>query len=402
MQTARLAQPRGVGAVRGLGSVGGFGGNAGEAVRAAGTAVRVGDAGAPRASRRALVSTSGALLGASRRRCSTMPPTPHAPDAFLQYSPPVPDAVLETLRQLEQEGADLRAQIRVANQLHRKRNDLLLGSLKDAEAERSKLNEQMQQLTRDFHVLAEALQSENLGSRDRVQRKGIEGQGGQSRMAYRPSHEYSMKQPTHVCELSHQSLAEMAMLGNHCSRRERLLREVMCVDGVSWGQAHDVINSFDQFNERYYWLETFPYRLGITIAFLSGVASIALVFWRPVAVWYGEQVAGEELPEGVADISELSVNQVGTWTWSWMEPMIGTASFVLLCCQFLRGQAVKMNMRSYSEQLLHWRADRLCAAFPRYDQSMLRAWGKHMPKCGLHFFPTYERSTRQKGPHSGL
>ena len=31
-------------------------------------------------------------------------------------------------------------------------------------------------------------------------------------------------------------------------------------------------------------------------------------------------------------------NEVGTWTWTWMEPMIGTASFALLCAQFARAQ----------------------------------------------------------------
>jgi len=358
----------------GPGGVGGFGGF-GIAGRAAGT--------------------SGGINGVAPGEAGAGPRLPIV-------GVPSADNVLETLRTLEAEGADLRAQIRVSNSLHRKRNDLLLTSLQHAQTERVELQEQLTQLTKDFHVMAETIQAESLSFRKRVQRKGIEGQGGQSRMAYRPEHNYALKQPTHVCELSHQSLAEMAMLGNHCSRRERLLREVMCVDGISWGQAHDVINKFDKFNERFYWIETMPYRIGITAAFLGGLASIALVFWSPVAVWYGLDVAGEELPDGVKDIDELTVNQVGTWTWSWMEPMIGTASFVLLCCQFIRGQAVKMNMRSYSEQLLHWRADRLCKAFPGYDQSMLRAWAKHMPQCGLHFFPTFERKLRQKGPSSGL
>ena len=43
-----------------------------------------------------------------------------------------------------------------------------------------------------------------------------------------------------------------------------------------------------------------------------------MVFCPPVALWYGENVAGEDLPEGMRDISEMTINQVGTWTWSWM------------------------------------------------------------------------------------
>jgi len=312
------------------------------------------------------------------------------------------DEIAASLKQLEVENAELRAQLRVQNSLSRQRNELLTRSLEAAAKERELFQEQLVSLTRDFHALAEKFYAENLGWGARVQRKGVEGKGGQSRMAFRPDVEYAMKQPTHVCELAHQSLAELAMLGNHCARRERLLREVMCVDGISWGQAHEVLNKLDQFNERYYWIETMPYRLGITTAFISGIASIVLVFWAPVAEWYATEVAGEQLPEGVKEIGELTMNQVGTWTWSWMEPMIGTASFVLLCCQFVRAQALKMNMRTYSEQVLQWRASRIAKAFPRYDVSMLRAWAKHMPTCGLHFFPTYERNFRQKGPASGL
>merc|ERR1712113_908945 len=98
-----------------------------------------------------------------------------------------------------------------------------------------------------------------------------------------------------------------------------------------------------------------------------------MVFWKPVALWYGENIAGEELPEGVKDISELTTNQVGTWTWSWMEPMIGVATFVLLCCQFTRAQAAKMNMKVWSDFLLEWRGNRLAKRFPQYDSSILCA-----------------------------
>merc|ERR1719468_1263673 len=108
-----------------------------------------------------------------------------------------------------------------------------------------------------------------------------------------------------------------------------------------------------------------------------------MVFCKPVALWYGENVAGEELPEGVADISGLTTNQVGAWTWNWMEPMIGVASFVLLCCQFSRAQCAKMHMKTYGEQLLKWRADRLAARFPQYYKSMVRAWAKHMPSVNM-------------------
>merc|ERR1719296_254698 len=176
----------------------------------------------------------------------------------------------------------------------------------------------------------------------------------------------------------------------------------MAVDSVRWGAAHDTLNKLDEYNEKFYWFESMPYRIGITVAFVGGVLFTLMVFYPPVAQWYAEAVVGEELPEGVKDISEMTINQVGTWTWGWMEPMIGVASFGLLCCQFTRSQAMKMNMKTYAEHLLQWRATGLAKKFPEYDGSMVRAWAKHMPPVGMNFFPIYERRAGYKGFTSGL
>merc|ERR1711924_125278 len=120
--------------------------------------------------------------------------------------------------------------------------------------------------------------------------------------------------------------------------KERLIREIIQQDGVSWEEAHCRLIEMDECNEENYWRQTFPYRLGILGAVVSAVAGSMMVFYSPVAEFYGTRIAGEELPEGVQHISDMTTNQVGTWTWSWMEPMIGTASFVILCSQFGRAQ----------------------------------------------------------------
>lgn len=298
--------------------------------------------------------------------------------------------------------ADLQSQLLAQQDLNAKHTKLIAESLEAAAANRAQLQGKIDMLYGDLHMLTAQMLKEQVGVRERVQRKGVKGRGGQSRMAYRPTIENAERQPTHVCEMSHQSLAEIAMLGNHCAMRERLLREIMAVDQIAWGPAHEVLNKMDVCNERFYWFESMPYRIGVTAAFVGGVLGSLMVFYKPVALWYGENIAGEELPEGVKDISEMTTNQVGTWTWSWMEPMIGTASFVLLCCQFTRAQVMKMNMKTYAEHLLTWRANRLAKQFPEYDGSMVRAWAKHIPPVGLDFFPIYERRAGYKGFTSGL
>jgi len=282
--------------------------------------------------------------------------------------------------------------------------------IKVAAGERAELNAQLTTLTEEMRWLTRKLQDENTGLRARVQRPGATHLGGQARVANRPSVKYASKQPTHVSELGHDTLAELAMNHNHSATRERLLREIMCVEDVSWEEAHKTLDRLDEFNEKFYWYESLPFRIGITGAFVIAIGGTMMVFHRPVAVWYAVNVAGEAQPE---DISNFTVNQVGTWTWSWMEPMIGTASLVLLCCQFARGQARSMCMKTYGEYILQWRANRLARhideshvaghrKFPQYDRSMVRAWSKHMPRVGYDFFPIYERNEGLKGPTSGL
>jgi len=298
--------------------------------------------------------------------------------------------------------ADLQSQLLAQSQLNAKHTEMLTQSLQEATAERVELRGQIDRLYTDLHALTGQMLKEQVGVRERVQREGVKGHGGQSRMAYRPSIEDAERQPTHVCELSHQTLAELAIMGNHCAQRERLVREIMAVDSIPWEAAHEILHKLDEHNEKYYWIESLPYRIGITFTMLCGVVGTLMVFCKPVALWYGENVAGEELPEGVTDISELTTNQVGAWTWNWMEPMIGVASFVLLCCQFSRAQIKKMNMKTYGEHLLQWRAQRLARQYPEYDGSMVRAWAKHMPRVDMRFVPVYEKYAGLKGPCSGL
>ena len=70
----------------------------------------------------------------------------------------------------------------------------------------------------------------------------------------------------------------------------------------------------------------------------------------------------KDLPDdGLADLDTFW--NVGSWTWGWMEPYLGTASFVLLGLQFSRAQMQKMDWKPYTEAVLSWRANRLADQF---------------------------------------
>lgn len=272
-----------------------------------------------------------------------------------------------------------------------------------AQEERKILQGEMQRLTEEMDRLAASMEADGVGFRmwrDLDDHKSEQtSHQDDSASAYRPDIKMALQQPAHVCELGHQALAELAVHGNHAARRERLLREIMKTDNCTWEEAHEVLFAMDEHNEKFYWLESMPYRLGIFFAFVAGVAGTLLVFYSPVAVPFAKDIVGEDEPEELAD---LTVNQVGIWTWQWMEPLIGTASFVLLCLQFSRAQLVKMNMNTWGDVVLNYRAYRLAKTFPRYDASICSAWAKHMPRVNITMFPTYERRFGIKGVRSGL
>jgi len=244
-------------------------------------------------------------------------------------------------------------------------------------------------LSQQVEILTDLVKRQ--GSNNLLERQAANGGGIPARDHFRPTIDMVANQVNHASQLDNDNLALLAISGDTFARRERLLREIMQVDKCSWDDAHEKLIEMDEFNEQKYWACTMPYRLGITGAILGCVGSVLLVYSKSFALLYAENIAEEELPDGVQDVSDMTYNQVGAWTWSWMEPMIGTASFVLLCLQFGRAQSVKMRMFPYTEAMLTWRARRLTTRYPEYDGSMVRSWAKVLPSVGWNFMPKFRR-----------
>eukprot|EP00927_Polykrikos_kofoidii_P020975 TRINITY_DN20000_c1_g1_i1.p1 TRINITY_DN20000_c1_g1~~TRINITY_DN20000_c1_g1_i1.p1 ORF type:complete len:397 (-),score=32.50 TRINITY_DN20000_c1_g1_i1:76-1092(-) len=228
------------------------------------------------------------------------------------------------------------------------------------------------------------------GHKNLLEVQAVQGRGV-CRETFQPTLDMVAIQVNNACQLDSDTLVSLALSGDMYARRERLLREIMLVDKVSWDDAHDRLIEIDVFCEQYYWLQSMPYRIGVFLAVAGAVGSCLLVFNKSLSLSYAVGIAGEELPEGVEDISEMTYNQVGTWTWAWMEPMIGTASFVLLCLQFGRAHCAKMKLNTYTEMMLSWRVNRVAAQFPQYDHAIVRAWTSSMPPVGMNFMPRYRR-----------
>jgi hypothetical protein len=186
-------------------------------------------------------------------------------------------------------------------------------------------------------------------------------------------------QPRKYRELDNESLFIMAVDGEFGARKERLVREVMSVDSISWVQARQKVDGeINLANDAFAWLVRLPYKLGVTAGLFASLTAIPLVFHRPTAQWFCETFVFEDLPEGGIEALD-SVWKVGNWTWGWMEPYLGTASFVLLGLQFTRMHMQRLHWKPYTEKILSWRANRLADKYPQYNRNIVRDFSKADP-----------------------
>jgi hypothetical protein len=88
---------------------------------------------------------------------------------------------------------------------------------------------------------------------------------------------------------------------------------------------------------------------------------------------FNEHFVTTDVPEA-KDLE--TVFEVGSWSWNWMEPILGQVSFFLLCLQFSRAQIQKLGIKPYTEVVKSFRANRLAAAFPKYDAGVLKGYSK--------------------------
>jgi len=164
-------------------------------------------------------------------------------------------------------------------------------------------------------------------------------------------------------DMSNETLMLFCASGDFPARKERLLREIMSVDNISWDDAHMTLNRIDMDNNKGMWLFTLPYYTGITLSVGAAFISIPMVFDLDTALWFNEKYVTTE----VADAKDLETwLEVGSWTWGWNEPVLGTISFVLLALQFGRNQMINIGARPYTATVKAWRAKRLCKAYPKY------------------------------------
>jgi len=181
----------------------------------------------------------------------------------------------------------------------------------------------------------------------------------------KPSLELAKSMPRDFCDMSNEVLCIYAAQGDHEAHRERLLREIMNVDGVSWKAAHAKMDEMETANKKLMFFATMPYKSGVAMGVFGAAASLPMVFDLNTALWFNEYFVTAD----VAEPEDLETwLEVGSWTWSWMEPPLGHISFFLLCLQFARNQMLNIGAKPYTGRLQAWRAKRLANMFPMYSE----------------------------------
>jgi len=186
-------------------------------------------------------------------------------------------------------------------------------------------------------------------------------------------------QPRKYRECDNEILFVMSMQGDYGARKERLVRDVMRVEQVPWIEAREKVDGeINNANDSFAWLVRMPYQIGVWGGFIASVTSVPLVFHRGLAVWFCETFVHDDLPDGgIEDLDTFW--KVGAWTWGWMEPYLGTASFVLLGLQFTRINMQRLHWKPYTERVLEWRAERLARRYPQYNADIVKEYSEADP-----------------------
>eukprot|EP00343_Euplotes_focardii_P011206 CAMPEP_0205831020 /NCGR_PEP_ID=MMETSP0206-20130828/42775_1 /ASSEMBLY_ACC=CAM_ASM_000279 /TAXON_ID=36767 /ORGANISM="Euplotes focardii, Strain TN1" /LENGTH=263 /DNA_ID=CAMNT_0053135233 /DNA_START=32 /DNA_END=823 /DNA_ORIENTATION=+ len=197
----------------------------------------------------------------------------------------------------------------------------------------------------------------------------LDGDGKEKDLApTRPTIEYAKSAARAFCEMPNHVLLILATDGDHDAREERLIREIMAVDTVTWEEAQPKLQQMRQLNSKGMVLATMPHKVGLTVALSAGVCSVPLCFNLTTAMWFNEHFVTTDVPPD----SDLETwLEVGSWTWNWMEPPLGQISFFLLTLQFARSQLQNIGLKPYTSWLSNARARRMSGAYPMYNKKIV-------------------------------
>jgi len=188
-------------------------------------------------------------------------------------------------------------------------------------------------------------------------------------VGHKPTINYARSMPTQYSLMRNEQILQLCVEGNFSARREALIRNVMAVDSIEYDDAVNVVLEMSKYNRKYMEIHYFPYKLGLGTAIVGGIASFPLVFDVNSVKWFNHKYVTMDVPEP-RDLETFL--EVGSWSWSWMEPVLGQVSFLLLVLQFSRSQLINLGIRPFGDKMKSIRADGLVQQFPKYNDMYVR------------------------------
>lgn len=189
-----------------------------------------------------------------------------------------------------------------------------------------------------------------------------------ARQPARPSIADAKDMVRHPSEMPNDLLLKLAYGGDADACKERLIREIMSVDNVEWEEGNKIMLKMKQDNKTGMALVRLPYKAGLYTSVFAGVVSLPMVFSLDLALWFNTDYVTTDVPEP-RDLETFL--EVGSWTWNWMEPPLGTISFVLLALQFARNQMTNLGWQPYTQRVQRARAISLHNLYPNYDKDIV-------------------------------
>lgn len=185
--------------------------------------------------------------------------------------------------------------------------------------------------------------------------------------------EEAKKMAKNYNEIPNDVLLNMAVMGDQDAREERLIREIMSVENISWQEAQPIFDKMVESNRNGLFLATLPYKVGIAAALVAGFGSLPMIFDINTVLWFNEIYVTSDVPEAKDLETPL---EVGSFAWNWMEPPLGYISFFLLCMQYSRAQMENLGVKPYTYWFKHRRAERLCSEFPKYNSTVVYSFSE--------------------------
>uniref|UniRef100_A0A7S1ZDC1 Uncharacterized protein n=1 Tax=Trieres chinensis TaxID=1514140 RepID=A0A7S1ZDC1_TRICV len=189
----------------------------------------------------------------------------------------------------------------------------------------------------------------------------------------KPTLAYVKAMPMDYSSMRHEQIFQLAAEGHAGARQEMLIRTIMATDSVEYDDAVKTFEKIAADNRKGMFWQYMPHKLGFFSAITAGTLSIPLVFHYPTVEKFNELYVTAEVPQP----SDLDTwLEVGSWSWAWMEPLIGQASFFLLAMAFARAQLINMGIKPFTGYLRDRRAQLLVKKYSKYQPTVLEAFSR--------------------------